>query len=65
MVVLADFPDIGIYLLMLKSVAKILIAYFGLLSFIIVAFSLGFHILIRDTGHSDPFSSFIATLGEL
>ena len=63
MIILADFPSIGIYLLMLKSVARVLIDFFALFSFIIIAFAFSFHLLIPGDGHSDPFSSFLATLG--
>ena len=63
MIILADFPSIGIYLLMLKSVARVLIVFFALFSFIIIAFAFSFHLLIPGDGHSDPFSSFLATLG--
>ena len=63
MVILSDFPLIGIYLLMLKSVASILIIFFVLFSFIIIAFAFGFHLLVPGDGHGgDPFTSFITTL---
>ena len=64
MFILADFPSIGIYLLMLKSVAKVLITFFGLFSFIIVAFAFGFHLLVPSSGHKNPLSSFMTTLGK-
>ena len=63
MFILADFPSIGIYLLMLKSVAKVLIKFLALFSFIIVAFSLGFHLLVPGSGHENPFLSLLTTLG--
>ena len=62
MVILSDFPLIGIYLLMLKSVASILIIFFVLFSFIIVAFAFGFHLLVPGDEYGDPLTSFITTL---
>ena len=63
MFILADFPSFGIYLIMLKSVAKVLIKFLALFSFIIVAFSLGFHLLVPGTGHENPLLSILTTLG--
>ena len=62
MVILSDFPLIGIYLLMLKSVASILTIFFVLFSFIIVAFAFGFHLLVPGAEYGDPLTSFITTL---
>ena len=62
MVVLADFPSIGIYLIMLKSVSKLLFKFFLLFSFVIIAFSLSFHLLLSGPEHRDPLTSFITTL---
>ena len=62
MVVLADFPSIGIYLIMLKSVSKLLFKFFLLFSFVIIAFSLSFHLLLSGPRHRDPLTSFITTL---
>ena len=63
MFILADFPSIGIYLIMLKSVAKVLINFLALFSFIIIAFSLGFHLLVPEPGHENPLLSLLTTLG--
>ena len=45
LVVMADFPKIGIYLIMLKSVAIVLLQFSALFASIIIGFALSFHLL--------------------
>ena len=45
LVVMADFPKIGIYLIMLKSVATVLLQFSALFASIIIGFALSFHLL--------------------
>ena len=62
LVVLAIFPFLGIYLLMLKKVALALASFLALLSFVIVAFALSFHLLVPGVEYETPIASVLTTL---
>ena len=62
LVVLAIFPFLGIYLLMLKRVALVLTSFLVLLSFVIIAFALSFHLLVPGVEYETPLASVLTTL---
>ena len=62
LVVLANFPFLGIYLLMLKRVALVLTSFLALLSVVILAFAFSFHLLVPGVEYETPLASILTTL---
>ena len=60
--ILGRFPGIGIYVLMVQTVARDVVGFLLIYSIILLAFALGFHLVLASPGHRTPFASFVATL---
>ena len=60
--ILGRSPGIGIYVLMVRQVAKDVLGFLLIYSITLVAFALGFHLVLHSPSHRTPLSSFVATL---
>ena len=60
--ILVRFPGIGIYVLMVQTVARDVVGYLLIYSIIVLAFALGFHLVLASPGHRTPFASTVVPL---
>ena len=60
--ILGRSPGLGIYVLMVHRVARDVVAFLLIYSLTLVAFALGFHLLLESPAHRTPLASFLATL---
>merc|ERR550517_587522 len=60
--ILGRSPGLGIYVLMVQRVARDGVPFLLIYSRVLVAFALGFHLLLESPAHRTPLASFLATL---
>ena len=60
--ILGRSPGLGIYVLMVQRVARDVVTFLLIYSLVLVAFALGFHLLLESPAHRTPLASFLATL---
>ena len=60
--ILGRSPGLGIYVLMVQRVARDVVTFLLIYSLTLVAFALGFHLLLESPAHRTPLASFLATL---
>ena len=60
--ILGRFPGIGIYVLMVQTVARDVVGFLLIYSIIVLAFALGFHLVLASPGHRTPFASTVVPL---
>ena len=60
--ILGRSPGLGIYVLMVQRVARDVVIFLLIYSLVLLAFALGFHLLLENPAHRTPLASFLATL---